>query len=155
MCQTVALRVVWVLGCCAYLVHLLLSLTGCLASPVSTSWTPSLTTCCPERGGVCWDAGQRKVGVCWWSPLSLRLPSKITICSHSSLLTSHVSVSLTAKSTCYILHLQSLQRPYFERRNACKNAEIYLERLLSQSSVFIPLSPPFLSLFLIHHKVRG
>lgn len=64
-----ALGVVWVLGCCAYLVHLLLSLTGCLASPVSTSWTPSLTTCCPERGGVCWDAGQRKVGVCWWSPL--------------------------------------------------------------------------------------
>lgn len=61
-------RVVWVLGCYAYLVRLFLSLTGCLASPVSTSWTPSLTTCCPERGGVCRDVGQRKVGVCCWSP---------------------------------------------------------------------------------------
>lgn len=91
-------RVVWVPGCCAYLVLLLLSLTGCLASPVSTSWSPSLTTCCPERGGVCWDAGQR-VGVCWWSPPSLRLPSKTAICPPSSLVTSHVSASLTAKLT--------------------------------------------------------
>lgn len=50
------------------------------------------------RGGVCRDAGQR-VGVCWWSPPSLRLPSKTAICPPSSLVTSHVSASLTAKLT--------------------------------------------------------
>lgn len=43
---------------CTYLVRLLLSLTGCLASQVSTSWTTSLTTCCPARGGVFRDSGQ-------------------------------------------------------------------------------------------------
>lgn len=62
------LGVVWVLGCCTYLVHLLLSLTACLAPPVFTSWMPSLTTCCPQRGGHCQDDRDSKVGMCcWWS----------------------------------------------------------------------------------------
>lgn len=89
----------------AYLVRLFLSLTGCLASPVFTSWTPSLTTCCPERGGVCWDGGQKKKGGgVLVVPLLDSSPNR-----HSPpFFSSGISNSCVSNSKVHLLHLRSV-----------------------------------------------
>lgn len=99
-------------GCCANLVRLFLSLTGCLASAVVTSWTPSLTTCCPARGGVCWDGGQRRKGVvgkCGWFPICCCLLPKVSpFCvSDSKVYFSH----LCTYSEMVLRLLQVVRRP--------------------------------------------
>lgn len=127
------LRVVWVLGRCAYLVHHLLSLTACLAPPVFTSWTPSLTTCCPQRGGHCQDDGETKVWMCcWWSRWQ---HMKSVHFFHSSLPTAPQSQPV------FILHLQAQRPAYSGRRKWNAACPDFFRRLLSQ---FLSLS--FLSL---------
>lgn len=125
-------------GCCAYLVHLLLSLTACLAPPVFTSWTPSLTTCCPQRGGHCQDDGETKVGMCsWWSRCA----------THESILHFFHSFLLMAlqRQPVFILHLQA-QRQVFSgrrrRRNGSAACTDLFRRLLSPfpSLSFLSLS---------------
>lgn len=118
---------VWVLGCCTYLVHLL-SVTACLATPVSTSWTPSLTTCCPQRGRRCQDDGETKVGMgCWWSR------HQNPHYSHSSLLTAPQSRPV------FILHLQMQRQPSVGGERGGKRSS-------ARTGLFRRLLSPFLSL---------